>query len=237
MIKLETHCHTYLTSSCADNDDNDTIESYIKAGYGGIVATNHFCKSGYDHYFKGQTHSEKIKAFFDFIDEFKNKCRAKGLKCFWGAEIRSTVDGQEYMIIGLPKEVYFSEPCIYTYSQKQLFELAERHGAFMYQTHPFRDGVKVGDPKFLHGAEYFNGHYHHFNHNEKAEQFVTDNNLVGLSGTDFHHHGQPITAGIYIPEDVKDEKDYAKFLFLNDFKIVQDKETYQRELKKHKGIE
>lgn len=236
MIKLETHCHTYLSSGCADNDDNDTIAKYVKAGYGGVVCTNHFSKGVYEYNLKGQTHKEKIDSFFNFIDEFKKKCNAKGLKCFWGAEIRSTDDGQEYMIIGLPRDVYYLEPPIFTYSQKQLFELAEKHGAFMYQTHPFREGVNVGNPEFLHGAEYFNGHYHHFNHNEKAEQFVTKNNLVGLSGTDFHHHEQPITAGIYLSEDVDGEKAYAEFLFKNEFKIVQDKETYEKELKKHKGI-
>ena len=165
MIKLETHCHTFGTSICADNDDVNTIDRYVEAGYGGIIATNHFSRGAYYDWCKGETQKEKIDSLFETIDAFKEKCNNRGLKCFWGLEIRRSVDGgyQEFTIIGLPRKVFYKEPLIYTYSQTELFALANEYGAFMYQTHPFRDGVVLGDPKYMHGAEAFNGHYHHDN--------------------------------------------------------------------------
>ena len=240
MIKLETHCHVRGSSACADADIQILLDKYITAGYKAILVTNHFSVGCYDKFFVGNTHKEKVDYFFKVYDDFSKLCKEKGIKTFWGAEIRVKDErcslGTEYMVVGLPRSAYYSEPPLFELGQKELFELAEKHGAFMYQTHPFRVGVYAGDPKYLHGAEYFNGHFHHDNHNECAEKFVTENNLIGLSGTDFHHGNQPITAGIYLPEEISDEKSYVKFLFENNFKIVQDKETYLYELKKCKGL-
>ena len=87
MIKLETHCHTYLSSCCADNDDNHTINKFIEAGYGGAVATNHFSKYVYENNLIGETHKEKIDSFFAFIDGFKKKCKNKGLKIYYNKTI------------------------------------------------------------------------------------------------------------------------------------------------------
>ena len=96
----------------------------------------------------------------------------------------------------------------------------------MYQTHPFRTGVLNGNPEFMHGAESFNGHYHHANHNDLARAFCTENRLIGLSGTDFHHVDQPITAGIYLPEDIKTERQLADYYFEDKFKIIAEENEY-----------
>ena len=56
-----------------------------------------------------------------------------------------------------------------------------------------------------------------------------------MSGTDFHHEDQPITAGIYIPEDLSNEKDLVKFLFENKFNLIEEKQEYLDALKSYKG--
>jgi hypothetical protein len=96
----------------------------------------------------------------------------------------------------------------------------------MYQTHPYREGIVLGNPKYMHGAESFNGHYHHKNNNDLAKKFCFENGLVGLSGTDYHYDIQPITAGIYIPENIENEKQLAKFYFENNIKTIEDEEKY-----------
>ena len=226
MIKLETHCHVRGSSACADADIQILLDKYITAGYKAILVTNHFSVGCYDKFFVGNTHKEKVDHFFKVYDDFSKLCKEKGIKTFWGAEIRVKDErcslGTEYMVVGLPRSVYYSEPPLFELDQKELFELAEKHGAFMYQTHPFRVGVYAGDPKYLHGAEYFNGHYHHNNNNDLAREFCRENNLVGLSGTDFHHNDQPVTAGIMLPEDIETEEQLVKFFFADNFSLIID---------------
>lgn len=234
MMKLEMHCHTFNTSACADTPNDVIISKYLGAGYSGIVVNNHFSESAYQGYMKGDTHEQKIDSFFNAIDKFGMACQKVNIKCFWSVEVR-TISGTEYSVIGLDKSAFYQKP-LFNYTQEELFRLAEKHNAFMYQTHPFRQGVNVGDPRYMHGAESFNGHYHHYNNNDKAQEFCEKNKLIGLSGTDYHHLNQPITAGIYAPNDLSTEKDLVNFLFKNDFKIIKEEEVYLSALKKHKGI-
>ena len=107
----------------------------------------------------------------------------------------------------------------------------------MYQTHPFRQGVTVGDARFMHGAESFNGHFHHVNNNVPAKEFCINNNLIEMSGTDFHDPGQPVTAGIYIPEDIDDNAGLVKYIMSNKIKLVEERESYIEWLIKHKATE
>lgn len=92
----------------------------------------------------------------------------------------------------------------------------------MYQTHPFRDGVVCGNSEFMHGAESFNGHYHHSNNNEQASLFCEKNGLVKMSGSDIHHLNQPVTGGIYISEIINDN--FALTNYIRNEKI----KTYRR---------
>lgn len=240
MIKLETHCHTFGTSSCADTENKTIINKYLKAGYKGIIATNHFSPDTYDSYMKGETHREKIDCFFSAYEEFKSECEKVGIRVFFGAEIRVKDDrvkgyGTEYTVIGFDRKVFYDNAPLFALSQEELFNLAKSEGAFMYQTHPFRTNVLAGNPKYLHGAEAFNGHYHHANNNDLARVFYRENNLIGMSGTDFHHKDQPITAGMYLPEEITDEKKLVDYIFANNFTRIEEEQVYLTALKKYKG--
>ncbi len=235
MIKLETHCHTIGLSPCGDTENNILIQKYLDASYGGIVVTNHFGRPYYDEYLMGNTQKEKVDFFFNVYDVFSRECKDKGIKTFFGAEVRvkdlRNPRGTEFTVIGLPRSVYYNEPFLFDLTQEQLFELCESYGAFMYQTHPFRTAVCLGNPKYMHGAESFNGHYHHVNNNDLAEKFCLDNGLIGLSGTDFHHNDQPITAGIYLPENIDLESELVEYLFNNEFEIIKEDRKYLECLK------
>ena len=139
----------------------------------------------------------------------------------------------EYMLLGFNRAFLYDNPRLYELSQQELFALADKNGIFMYQTHPFRAGVKAGDPKYIHGAECFNGHYHHPNNNILAEKFCKENNLIGLSGTDYHHDDQPITAGIFIPNEINDEHALVEYIFKNHFTNIKDEDLYLKSFKEH----
>ncbi len=238
MIKLETHCHSLGGSSCATSPNETLIEDYVKAGYGGVVITNHVSKGSYDHH-QGETHAEKVRFYFSLIENLTEQFKKYNVKVFWGTEVSVVCDRskgyQEFTVYGITeKDVRDNKP-FYTFTQEELFRFAEKKGLFMYQTHPFRDGVITGDPRFMHGAEAFNGHFHHYNHNETAQEFCAENNLIGMSGTDYHHERQPITAGIYVHENICTNEQLTEYIFKNEFEIFSDAALYERELEKYKA--
>ncbi len=235
MIKLETHCHSLGANTCPKSPPEQIIEDYLNMGYGGVISTNHYSKGAFVTYPDGD---DRVKAeyFLSLIDDFKEKGRKKGFKVFNGVEVRLLCNEQEFMLIGFDRQFLLDNCSMYTYTQEQLFAVCEKAGVLMSQTHPKRSSGKhkviASDPKFLHAAEVFNGHFHHVNNNDEALKFVTENNLIKLSGTDYHEFGQPITAGIYIPEEIETEKQLLDYLFKGEFERIEDKELYLETMQK-----
>lgn len=230
MIKIETHAHSFGSSWCAKASDEILIDKYINHGYDVLVLTNHLHKSDFSRY-QGQTDKEKLDTYFSFIDKMKKKGKEKGLLILEGAEIDCVVPNGiiEFAVYGLPRKVFYEHNPLFTLTQKELFKLVEENKAFMYQTHPFRNGVlDRGDVKYLHGAESFNGHFHHENNNALAKAFCEENNLIKLSGTDFHHYDQLPTGGIKTNREIQSEKDLVDLCFSGDFELVELDELYRR---------
>lgn len=227
MIKFETHAHSFGTSTCADCPLDRAVEIFKEHGYGGVAIINHISRHSFK-YMGGSTYKENCDLFFEYYRKTKERFNASGIKTLFGAEVRAVLDDKntvEYAIIGLDEKYFYEKP-LFDCTQKELFNIAEKNHAFMYQTHPFRTGVFSGDPRYMHGAEAFNGHYHHINNNDLANKFCEENNLIKMSGSDFHHADQPLTGGIYLPEYVDDEKKYAEFLLAGKFELICEKETY-----------
>lgn len=234
MIKFEMHAHTKGGSPCGYADAKTIVEDFLSQGYGGIVITNHYDKFNYENTFIGQSHKEKIDYFFSLYQGVKDLGDKEKLKVFYGVEVRDSL-GDEYMLYGFkPKFLYDNKP-LFLYTQKELFQMAEKENLFMYQTHPFRNGVKCGDPDYMHGAEIFNGHFHHYNNNEKADEFFVGKNLIRMVGTDYHRPHQPLTTHMEIPENVNDEIALAEYLLSGKAKYFGDKEYYLEEVQKYMG--
>lgn len=232
MIKIELHSHPIGGSSCADGNTELAVQKYLDAGYGGVVCLTHYGRYYYDCY-PGQTHKEKIDFFFKVYDDFAKIANKNGLKTFFATEVRCVATNTEYALIGFDRDFLYNNSPLFDLTQQELFEVAEKNGFFMFQTHPFRTGVIAGDPKYLHGAECFNGHYHHANNNDKARKFCEDNNLIGVAGTDYHHDDQPLTAGIMIPKTINTEQELASFLKNGNLQLVTDFDLYEKAFNEH----
>lgn len=232
MIKLETHCHS-AGSWCATCGLEGLIEDYKRANYGGVVITNHYSEYEFKkHGFNNQR--DYAKYYLDLIDKAMDLGEKKGIKVFYGAEVKLNERLTEYVLYGFTSEFLLDNANLYEFSQEQLFKIANQNDMLMYQSHPFREGVKVGNPKFMHGAEYFNGHFHHVNNNALAREFCEKNNLIKLSGTDFHDKDQPITAGIYIPKSINDSFELTRYIQNSEFSLIEERKTYETELINYK---
>ncbi len=226
-MKLETHCHLIGTSVCADCSFDVMIKAYKDKGYDGIVVTNHIHR-GYFSSYPGETPKEKVDYFFSVYDKFNRECSSQGIKVFLGGEVLVTCpEGHaEYIIYGFDKKFIYDHPNLFDLTQEELFKLCDKNGIFMFKAHPFRTKEVHGDPKYMHGAESFNGHYHHANNNDLAKEFCENNSLIKLSGTDFHHPDQPITAGIITKREVKDEQDLIRILRSGEYELIIEEQEY-----------
>ena len=220
-MKLEMHCHSLGSSFCADCPYVPFIQKFIDNGYDGMVITNHFSKGHFDEYDVQGDYNAKVTRFFEYFDEYKKLATENGLKVFMGAEVRLSCNGTEYNLLGFDRDFMFDR-VVYALTQEELFNLCNEKGVLLYQTHPYRVGVKPTDPRFMHGAEVFNGHVGHDNGNEKAKKFCEDNNLIKLVGTDLHHQNQPLTTAMIFRDNICDEKQLVKAIFSGEYQIEID---------------
>lgn len=233
-VKIETHCHSAGSSDCATTAAERIVSVYKTHGYGGLVLTNHYCAKHFDKY-PGSTRREKLDYYFSVAEHMRRCCNDAGLKFFLGAEVCVKVpEGYaEYILYDFDKSFFYDNPPLYELTQRELFALADGAGVFMYQAHPFRDEVYLGDPRFMHGAEAFNGHFHHANRNDKATRFCKDNSLIQMSGTDYHHFGQPVTGGLSVPGDIEDEHALKECILSGGARLIRRQKLYEKVREKY----
>ena len=234
MIKIEAHCHSFGGSYCALCTNEEIVKTYQSLGYGGVVLTNHYSISQVQNEYAGLSDSQRVDAFFALYESLKSCGEKVGFKVFYGIEVRCVPTETEYMVIGFDKKFLYDNPNLHLLSQEQLFKLCQNENAFMYQTHPFRAGVKCGNPKYMHGAECFNGHFHHVNYNAVANDFCEKNNLIKMYGTDFHENDQPVTSFMYIPDSIADSVQLGQYFLSGKATGGGDDVYYELELKKYR---
>lgn len=226
-MRTEMHAHCSGASVCADATDEQFVADMQANGVEAVVLVNHI-NSAFRTY-PAQTYKGKIDYYLSRFDEVKDLAERNGIKVFLGAEVSALTDDgthQEFILLGFDREFLYNNELVNAYNQKSLFKLANDNSLFMYQTHPFRTGEKTGDPLFMHGAEACNGHYHHDNFNASATEFCEKHGLKKLTGSDYHHHKQPISGWIELPDEIQNEKQLAKYLLSNQPKTFYDEQKY-----------
>ena len=103
----ETHLHTSEGSACASNTGAEMVRAYKKAGYTGLIVT--------DHFFYGNTAIDRklpweewVTAFCKGYENAKEEGDRIGLQVFFGWE--SGYEGTEFLIYGLDKEWLLQHP-------------------------------------------------------------------------------------------------------------------------------
>lgn len=236
MLKIETHTHIKGGSPCGLCSPQELIRNYKRAGYDCLVSTGHYSKEIVENYYSAKSDKEGVDKFLALYDAVKLEGLKNGLKVFLGIEVCLEKAESEYIILGFNRKFLYENPKLYDLTQKELYDLCQKNDYFMYQTHPFRKGLLVGDPKYMHGAESFNGYYHHLNNNQDAKKFCEDNNLIMMAGTDFHHPNQPITSAMFISEDVQTEKQLSDYFKSGKSKREENDKLYKRAYAETRGV-
>ncbi len=183
--KFEMHFHTSETSPCGEVTAKDGIALFKNSGYDGVVVTDHMTR-GICGTPETTTWEEACEVFLKGYRLAKEYGDAHNFTVLLGAEIMFPNICNHYLVYGLTEKILKDNPWIYLESLQHLYEVAEKNNLLVVQAHPFRERCYLGEEKYLHGIEIFNGNPDHDSRNALAEKACELYNLIPTKGSDFH---------------------------------------------------
>jgi len=191
----DTHVHTKQASACGEYTGSQMAKAYKKAGYTGIIVT--------DHFFYGNTAVSRDLPWKEWVEKFymgyadaKAEGERIGLQVFWGWE--SGYQGTEFLIYGLNKEWLLQHPEIREASIEEQHQLVHEGGGIVVHAHPFREEFYIDEirlfPKYIDAVEAVNASHsnpdslHHRNpdFDKKAICYAKEYDFPITAGSDMH---------------------------------------------------
>ena len=222
-MKIEMHFHTSETSPCGSVPAAIAVREYAKAGYTGIVVTDHFNRYVLES-FPGSPH-EKVDRYLRGYDIAREEGEKSGITVLMGAESCIAGGPEDFLLYGIERDFLYEYPRLYAMTQEEVYKACRDYGALLYQAHPFRSGCRPRDPAFLDGVEIYNGNRRHENHNADAAAFARRHGLLVSSGSDFHEHEDLAQGGLCLPYPVSSSAELPAALQSGGFTLIQEGES------------
>lgn len=208
----DTHVHTCEVSPCAKATAEDTVLSYKKNGYSGIIITDHFvCRE------KVQVSDEEWEKAVDFLCTGYQKAltigKAEGIQVFFGWEYtRIPYAGTDLLTYGLNAEWLLHHPEISAMDINEYCDFIRSNGGFISHAHPYREAAYIPMirllPRKVDAVEVFNANRTVFE-NEMAAQYADNYNLLKTAGTDNHlGSNQKKLSGLIFERQLSDIHDF-----------------------------
>ena len=214
----ETHVHTCEGSACSSMPGAALAQAFQRAGYTGIVTT--------DHFYHGNTAVDRSLPWHAWVEQFckgyenaKAKGDEIGLQVLFGWE--SGYEGTEFLVYGLDKQWLLAHPEIRDCSIEEQYALVHAHGGLVIQAHPFREEPYIKAvrlyPDHVDGVEAINATHTSPNSrshknpawNNMAMEYAKKHNLVMTSGSD-QHHAPMIGGGMVFGRKMTDIRDLCQ---------------------------
>jgi len=211
LYKIDTHVHTAEVSACGKIKAKDLVQMYRDSGYYGVIITDHYC-SEYFHSLRAKNWEEKVDSYLTGYRNALGEGKKVGLKVFLGMEIRFTENFNDYLVYGFDEDFLKNHRELYKLGLVKFKKLAEKEGLLVFQAHPFRPEIIPADPRFLDGVEVYNGNPRHNSRNHLAYSFASRNNLMMISGSDFHQVSELATGGIILPHAINTSKELVALM-------------------------
>jgi predicted metal-dependent phosphoesterase TrpH len=211
-FRFDTHVHTSEVSPCAEVPAREVVRLYKRAGYNGIVVT--------DHYNSWTLENFGVKNWARICDRYlagylaaREEGERVGLVVLPGLEITfDSVGYADFLVFGLDPEYLYHYPSLYKLGLQRFRELTSPLGCLVYQAHPFRPGITLANPAWIDGVEVYNGNPRHQSANRLALEFAKRHKLLESSGSDFHQKEDLARGGVRLPELPKDSTDFVRLL-------------------------
>lgn len=206
--RYETHMHTSEVSACGKSSGAEMAEMYARAGYAGIVIT--------DHFFNGNCAVSKDLPWAERVERlcvgYENAAAAgheRGLSVFLGWEYNYR--GTEFLTYGLGKEFLLAHPDILEWDVVTYLHTVRDAGGLVSQAHPFRQREYIEHTRLFYdhvdAAEIYNmGDMAEWN--EMAARYAEINNLAYTAGSDAHHVSRSPLSGLEFSRPLKSVEDF-----------------------------
>lgn len=204
-IKIDPHVHSKGVSTCSHISCEEIIDKKIRLGYDGAILTNH-CQAWY---YPKSEHKSYVERVIEKFRRGKMHAEKKGFRLYLGLEV-TLMDPHyaDWLLYGVTEEFLRASPCLYTLTQKEMYELCEKWGIVLVQAHPYRQ--TPCDPKYMHGVE-MNCSSIDLDKGALVEDFAKEHDLLITCGTDDHHITNEYVGGIFLPAFCHTAKDVAKY--------------------------
>lgn len=218
----ETHLHTSEASACSMKTGAEQARIYKKAGYAGIIVT--------DHFFNGNTTiptdlswKMRVDLFCKGYDNAKKEGDKIGLSVFFGWE--SNYKGTEFLIYGLDHEWMRNHPEMLSWSIEEQYYNIHEAGGYVVHAHPFRIRPYINEirlfPDFVDAVEAYNVGNRNIEFDNKATEYAKKHKLPVFAGTDSHGYEQE-RSGMGFNKPLASIKDFLSCVKSSDYKLVMD---------------
>ena len=212
----ELHCHTSEVSVCGRVAAKDVVENYIKAGYSGIVITDHFNRCTF------QNQPEDMAEHY--LAGYRAAKAAAGdrLTVILGMELTFFENANDYLVYGMTEEFVKKHLNIREMGLERFSALAHENGMVIFQAHPFRNQMTVMDPALLDGVEVHNGNPRHDSRNDIARMWAEKFEKKMSSGSYYHQVEDIARGGIVTQEPIYDAAALAGVLMSGKAKLIEE---------------
>lgn len=212
----ELHCHTSEVSVCARVAAKDVVEHYIKAGYSGIVITDHFNRCTF------QNQPEDMAEYY--LAGYRAAKAAAGdrLTVILGMELTFFENANDYLVYGMTEEFVKKHLNIREMGLERFSALAHENGMAIFQAHPFRNQMTVMNPALLDGVEVHNGNPRHDSRNDIARMWAEKFDKRMSSGSDYHQAEDIARGGIVTQEPVYDAAALVDVLMSGKAELIEE---------------
>ena len=229
MYLYELHLHTMETSRCGRSPAVEMVEAYAKAGYTGIVVTDHFV-NGNSHASTQKTWKEKMDALLKGYKIAKATGERLGIKVYLGWEFTYQGNSSEdYVTLGLDEDFLYNQAidcdqwCIERYAK-----VVHDAGGILVHVHPYREAfyISKNTPVMREGIcdaiEVYNGgNPRGTDYDEKALSYAQKFNYPMVAGSDTHHVTTTNIGCVGFDNDPKTYKELCEYIVMGKAHLIR----------------
>ena len=214
--RYETHCHSAQCSLCAKSSAQALVYAYQKAGYAGLVLTDHFIfgNTAVPH---DLPWDERMKRYYAAYLDAKAVADPLDFDVIFAIE-HAYGDGKEVLIYGVELDFLLANPDIPELTLDALVDRVHEAGGIVIQAHPFRDRYYVNmavGPRtdIVDGIEVYNA-CNKPGEDVQALALLEQQDFIVTSGGDIHKDTDERIghAGVVLPHRVRTSKEFADAL-------------------------
>ena len=209
----ETHCHSSQCSRCAHSTAQEMVRAYHRAGYAGLVLTDHFI-FGNTAVDRSLPWPQRMARYYEAYLQAEEAARGLDFDVLFGLE-HHYGGGKEVLIYGIDLPFLLENPDIPHISLEEFAARIHAAGGIVVHAHPFRvrHYMNADAPPRLDladGVEIYNA-CNRPGEDRQALAAAERGEFILTSGGDIHEADDTRigSAGILLPRRVRDEKAFV----------------------------